>query len=237
MSRLTKNEIREAIETWETQGRGALTGPQRKLLVRLITQDLRCADALLSHARSEITERQLIDVLTATWINEPLMHVEDNRPRLLKAARSADDPDRPISSLVLVATWLEHSLNALLVIGAARDGMSGKQLNKHAEKVGKDKMRKKLDEWRSYPGAPLLQSWVIADLREVFHQRNESVHFRWIGDDYAVLETRITNLREAAAKAWKLVDELGGIENRLSARSTESEAIEFFSVQIGEGSA
>jgi hypothetical protein len=74
MKALTKKEIQTAIDAWETAGRGHLTVPQRALLVRMVTQDLRCSDAFQAHLKSEITERDLIDVLTATWINEPLMH-------------------------------------------------------------------------------------------------------------------------------------------------------------------
>jgi len=230
MKALTKKEIQNAINAWETGGRGDLTDPQRALLVRLVTQDLRCSDAFQAHLKSDITERDLIDVLIATWINEPLMHVEDNRPRLLEVARTADDPDRPVVTLVLLATWLEHSLNTILVIGAARSGMGGKSLDDHAEKIGKDKMKSKLEQWRCYPGSPALQDWVLIDLNEVFRQRNRAVHFRWIGDDLTVLKESQKELRQATIKAWKLVDELNSIEDRLSARSVERAALLFFSV-------
>lgn len=229
MKALTKKVIRDAIEAWETGGRGGLTGPQQTLLVRLVTQDLRCANALQAHLRSEITERNLIRVLTTTWINEPLMHVEDNRPRLLQVARDADDPDRSVATLVLLATWLEHSLNIILVIGAARSGMGGKPLDDHAKRVGKDKMSCKLKIWRGYPGSPPLQDWMLVDLKDVFEQRNRAVHFRWIGDDHTVLQTRLRELLQATVKAWKLVDELDAIENRLSGRSAEKAALQFFS--------
>jgi hypothetical protein len=55
------------------------------------------------------------------------------------------------------------------------------------------------------------------------------VHFRWIGDGHNVLQTRLRELRQATVKAWKLVDELDAIENRLSGRSAEKAALQFFS--------
>ena len=107
---------------------------------------------------------------------------------------------------MLLGTWLEHTLDFLLALGAPSVNVSGDDLRVHAAKLKSDRMQSyKLPVWRTYPGAPFLSDEEIASLKEIFDQLNAAVHVEWSGKEFGSLIPRSDAIAVAAFKARQLV--------------------------------
>ena len=212
---MDREQCESAIEAWQSRGVAALPRAERELLVAMAANDHRCRKIMSALAGGSAQIDDAVAVFRASWLSEDVVHVVDHRPSLWEAANAVRDRARPSPELVLLATWLEHTLNILLAMAAQAEGAEAEFLRKHASDVSWSKMSKKLKQWRSLPGAPPLSGEQLDELREVFLARNQAVHLEWVGRSREDLASHLERLRRAAASARKLVESLHRLEQSM----------------------
>jgi hypothetical protein len=193
-----------------------LPRPDAERLAQLIQSDPRCC-AMLPRSFATRRERaQFRRVLAQAWLNEEYAEVLDYRPRLLQSARQHRRRRAPLIALVLYATWLEHTVNAI-IIGAARiDGSFNGHVDDLARRIVDKNFPTRLSGmWTRYK-APPLDRTMKKRMLEFMELRNELIHYKWIGHPPARLETELVHMRTLVGNVRSLVTYLKGIERQIT---------------------
>ena len=177
-------------------------------LAHLIQSDSRCCAALPRTFASRRDRARFRRVLHQAWLEEEYAEVLDYRPGLLRSAAQHRRRRAPLLAVVLYATWIEHTVNAI-VIGAGR--MSGRWTGPVDDLarsiVGSDFKRRLYALWAQYQ-APSLDRTIKKRLVNFMELRNDLVHYKWIGVPPARLEMDLAHMRTLAASASELVRHL-----------------------------
>jgi hypothetical protein len=150
-------------------------------LAQLIQSDSRCCAALPRSFAQRRTRARFRKILTKGWIDEDYYEVVDYRPRLPKAAARHKQRRAPLIALLLYATWIEHTVNAL-IIGSARiaQTFSGDIDDMARRVVAKDFPTRLSHEWSRHK-APPLDRIIKKRILRYMKLRNDLVHYKWIG--------------------------------------------------------
>ncbi len=151
--------------------------------------------------------------------------IRDHRDTLLTRARAEAEERHDEVAVILYATWMEHSINGILVLAFEREG--------HTAEVVTPLIR----ELRLQTKASAL--WRIAGLRDIGEEnltflgqvsefRNSLVHYKWQAHDLDLLHQRSVQLRSIIERVEELVDVLLSIETDTFWDGRETEIIEYF---------
>ena len=210
------NDLSELFDRFEQLPPSDLHRAEAERLAQLIQGDSRCCALLPSSFASRRDRARFRRALTRAWLEEEYAEVLDYRPRLLRAAGQHRRRRAPLVALVLYATWIEHTVNAI-VIGAARiNGPWTGHVDDLARHIVAADFPVRLSKMWSRYKAPTLDHTVKARLLRFMELRNDLVHYKWIGHSPVELERELAHMRTLAANARSLVTYLRGIERRVT---------------------
>jgi hypothetical protein len=185
-------------------------------LAQLIQSDSRCCAALPASFGSRRARERFRRVLHRAWIEEEYAEVLDYRPRLLRSAARQRRHRAPLLAIVLYATWIEHSVNAI-VIGAARvSGRWTRSADELARHIVAADFHTRLNGMWSQFNAPPLDRTMRRRVDNFMRLRNELVHYKWIGVRSEQLAADLAHMRTLAATAPELVSCLRRAERQVT---------------------
>lgn len=192
-----------------------LTKDEAKALAGLILSDSRSCALLPKSFDKQRDRSKFAQVLTRAYIEEEYAEVLDYRRRLLNSAGRHKRQRAPIIALILYATWIEHTVN-VIVIGAARlKGVSGDVDAVARSIVGADFTARVTRIWTQYE-APLLDRTQRTKLIRLMKLRNDMVHYKWIGEHPDKLQSSLSHMRTTVQQAPTLVRYLRTIERQVT---------------------
>jgi hypothetical protein len=135
----------------------------------------------------------------------------DHQKSLLDEAIAYRNGGQDEFAIVFYATWVEHWVNGMILVGAARKGLEPTEARQFIRETG---LRGKVGHlWRLLFGEPF-PDCVSKNIDRVAMERNAFVHYKWpaqaIGD-----EKDNGRLRQVSALANELVSDLIKIEERI----------------------
>jgi hypothetical protein len=202
------NDLEQLFDRFERVEPSELSRADAQRLAQLIQSDSRCCAALPSSFGSRRERVRFRRALQQAWLEEEYAEVLDYRPRLLRSATQHRRRRAPLLAIVLYATWIEHTVNAI-VIGAGRmsDRWTGTVDDMARNIVAADFPARLNKMWSRYQ-APPLDRTVKQRLVKFMELRNELVHYKWIGVAPARLEADLSHMRTLASSAPELVGHL-----------------------------
>src|SRR5205823_9139450 len=113
------SEIATAVERLATAGVTGLTPPQRRLLARLLVDEVQKGEFDLG--KPEDRAARFIEHARAAFPAEgDYKVVRDYRVKLRRHAEELSKESPPIASLILYATAIEHWVNAMIITASLR---------------------------------------------------------------------------------------------------------------------
>jgi len=200
---------------FEDLGPARLTTADAERLAHLIQSDPRCCSKLPKSFGSRRARQRFRRILTQAWIEEGYAEVLDYRPRLLRSASQHRRRQAPLVALVLYATWVEHTVNAI-VIGAARMTSFQGSVDDLARRIVAEDFPVRVSRiWSRYK-APRLDRTMKGRMLRLMELRNDFVHYKWIGLAPATLQAELTHMRTIVTNAPSLVTYLRGLEREIT---------------------
>ncbi|QUR69242.1 hypothetical protein [Mycobacterium spongiae] len=104
----------------------------------------------------------------------------DHRDSLLEKARLHATAGLHEIALILYATWIEHSINAIISRGLERKGISSKSTLTLLKEVRNQKA--KITALWEVAGIPAMDAELAASIQRIADLRNAFVHYKWHGE-------------------------------------------------------
>lgn len=210
------SDLDELFDRFERLGPSELSRADAERLAQLIQSDSRCCTALPRSFGNRRARKRFRRALHRAWIEEQYAEVLDYRPRLLRSAARHRRHRAPLLAIVLYATWIEHSVNAI-VIGAARvSGQWTRSADELARHIVAADFHARLNGMWSKFKAPPLDRLIKKRLDKFMTLRNQLVHYKWIGVTPERLAEDLGHMRTIAATAPELVTHLRRAERQVT---------------------
>lgn len=139
-----------------------------------------------------------------------IIPVTDHRDSLLDKARIEASTGNYELAVTLYATWIEHSVNGILIRAIERMG--------HGAKVGTQIIRKldlpvKVTAFWELVGLPPLPPEFLKSMTQVLERRNAFVHYKWPRRDDRGPSGNITQNKAMMDQAEQIAADLLGVES------------------------
>ena len=201
---------------FEELGPIALPRPDVERLAALIQSDSRCCAMLPRSFATRQSRRRFRTVLARAWIDEEYAEVLDYRQKLLRSASQHRRHRAPFVAIVLYATWIEHSVNAIVIGSARLHGPLPDHVDTVARRiVGADFPTRLSQMWSRYK-APNLDRTTKRRILEFMELRNDLVHYKWIGRAPKDMESHLGHMRTVVGNVGSIVQELRKIERQVT---------------------
>ena len=223
----TSSEIATALETLASDGVTALAPAQRRLLARVLVDEVQ-----KGAFRLEPPEDQVLRFIThgreAFPADGDYKVVRDYRAKLQKHAEELSKESPPIASLILYATAIEHWLNSMIITASLRAGLT--ELD--AQTIVKQFRFPDKVEWlqRRF-GFPRFEEQRRGAMQQLVDRRNAYVHYKWKGVTQRELEAADKELHQIVDGASALLDYLEEFEFEQLAQPGIEAAIRIFAVE------
>jgi len=209
-------DLAQLFDRFEDLGPQGLSKPDAERVAHLIQNDPRCCAELprsfgTRHSRSAFRE-----VLNRAWVEEEYAEVIDYRRRLLRSASQHKGRRAPLIAVVLYGTWIEHTVNALLISSARLCGPHSISVDDLSRAIVADEFPRRLSKAWSRYRAPALDRIMKRRILKFMELRNDLVHYKWIGLRKDQLESRLAEMRTAAGSAGSLIKYLRGLERQVT---------------------
>ena len=113
------------------------------------------------------------------------------------------NPNYPIASLILYATWFEHTLNAISIRQGLLRGLTANQVDAMVRDAS---IEAKLGWLAQLLGLPPFDESARSRVIRLTNVRNQYVHYKWRGYLPADHELQMRDLRESIANIDPILD-------------------------------
>jgi hypothetical protein len=204
-----KAYLAHLIDRFESGGHEVLEESERAYLAFLFAGDVRKGEFAVEGEDDVATRKRFCAHVRRSFVEEQLHVVLDHRDAIATQAKALVDERRPLASLILYATWVEHWLNAVLVTHAIRRGLSPDQ----SEQIVRDaQLRAKITWLLQLAGLPPLEDEHRKAIVALTDLRNAYVHYKWSGRTPEELAQEEERLRETVHRCEALLDYLRDYE-------------------------
>ena len=187
----------------ESAGLQSLSPVERATLAHVALGDPRTARLLPVDLSNAAPRTELCRSIRSAWLDEEWHVVIDYRERLRSVVAQVDDPKYPIASLILYATWFEHTLNIVCIRQGLLRGLNSDQVD---SMVRRAPLESKLGWLTQILGLPAFDSEHTKRVLRLAEVRNEFVHYKWRGYLPADHQKQLQKLRDSVANLEPVLD-------------------------------
>jgi len=224
-----KAYIAHLIDRFETGGYEVLKESERAYLALLFAGDVRKGEFAVEGEDDVATRKQFCAHVRRAFLNEEFRVVLDHRDAIATQAKALVGERRPLASLILYATWVEHWLNAVVVTTAIRRGVAPDQ----SEQIVRDaRLQAKITWLFQLAGLPPLQDEHRRAIVALTDLRNAYVHYKWSGRTPEELAKEEERLRETVQRCEDLLGYLREYERKHISGEMPQAAKRLFGVDI-----
>jgi hypothetical protein len=208
------HEIAALFDRFERAAPQQLARSDAERLAQLIQSDPRCCEHLPQSFATAVARRRFRRVLNQAWVDEEYAEVLDYRPRLLRSAGQHRRRHAPLVAVLLYATWIEHTVNAVLITAARASGVHTGPVDTLSKNIVAGDFPTRLSKlWARY-GAPPIEHTYKSRILRFMDLRNDLIHYKWIGMAPDRLQTELAYMRTLATGASDLIAYLRKLERQ-----------------------
>jgi hypothetical protein len=224
-----KAYISHLIDRYESGGYEVLEESERAYLALLFAGDVRKGEFAVEGEDDVATRRRFCAHVRQSFLEAEFRVVLDHRDTIATQAKALADERRPLASLILYATWVEHWLNAVVVTTAIHRGIAPDL----SEQIVRDApLRAKLTWLLQLAGLPPLHEEHRKAIVSLTDLRNAYVHYKWSGRTPEELAQEEERLRQTVQRAEALLDYLREYEREHISGEMPQAAKRLFGVDI-----
>jgi hypothetical protein len=206
-NRIPTDEQRATVDAilarMEASGLDSLSPAERGLIAATALGDPRSARLLPADLTAAKSRTELCAAIRVAWLDEDWHIVLDYRDRLRRVSVQVDDPNYPIASVILYATWFEHTLNAICIRQGLLRALDANQVDAMVRDAS---LEAKLDWLIHLLGLPAFEKSHRNRVIRLTNVRNQYVHYKWRGYLQADHEQQLHDLRGSVAEIDPTLD-------------------------------
>ena len=164
------------VDRFDQGGAEALSEKERIFLAFLFAGEGRTGGLTLEGADEVAIRRHVCNHMRRSLSQNDFTVTLDHRDELAVQAKTLSTERRPLASLILYATWIEHWLNGVIVAATRRRGLSDED---SVRLVRETPMRAKHSWLLALLGLPPLAKDRQKALVALTELRNAFVHYKW----------------------------------------------------------
>jgi hypothetical protein len=224
-----KSYLNHLVRKFEKLGSEGLASNERAYLAFLFAGDVRKGALSIAGLPANDARQAFCDHARRVLEAGEFKVVLDYRDSIARQARELASEKRPLASLILYATWIEHWFNAVLATSVIARGSTDQDA---VHLVRDAPFRAKVGWLLKLCGLPDLEAERRKAILDLTDLRNAFVHYKWVGRTPEDLEKEENRLREIVNAAHDLLEYLRSYERTHLSGDMPALAKDLFEIDI-----